>query len=90
MRPSTQATESAAQYRGAGVVEEKVPRIVEIKPALAAEPARRQAGDVQERVAAHAHHLHAIPTEEGTRSDADLGGMDHTAQADGASLALIR
>ena len=72
-----------------GVGEEEFPRGVEVEPALSAEPTGGEAGDVKKRVAAHAHHLGAVPTQEGSRGEANPGGMGDAAQADRATLALI-
>ena len=44
---------------------------------------------MEERVATHAHHLRAVPVEEGSGGLADLRRMRYAADANGASLALI-
>ena len=49
-----------------------------------------QGGNVQQRMAAHAQHLRAVPCQEGSGGEADLDRMLDAAQADRAALTVIQ
>jgi len=69
--------------------EEERPRRVEVKPTLTAKPTCGEAGNVQQRVTAHAHHFRSIPRQEGPRCLSNLRWMCHAAQAHRAPSALV-
>ena len=69
--------------------EKKLPRAVEIEPALVAEPTGGERGNVQEGMAAHADHFSAVPAEEGLRGEAYGGWVGDTAKAYRTAVALV-
>src|SRR5689334_5790850 len=72
-----------------GISEKKLPRAVEVEPALVAEPTCGEGGDMQQRVAAHADHFGTIPAKEGARGKSHAGRVGDATQANRAAMALV-
>src|SRR5579863_5328461 len=85
----TGGTPADYELVGVGGAEEELPRGVKVEPALGAEPAGGQSGDVEQGVAAGADKFGAIPGEEGSAGEANGGGVGDAMEADGAAPSLI-
>ena len=72
-----------------GVREEAIPRGIEVKPTLGAEPTGRKLGNVQQAVAVGANELGAVPGQKVPRSFSDPGRIGKHTKASWAALALI-
>jgi len=72
-----------------GISEKKLPRAVEVEPALVAEPTCGEGGDMQQGVAAHADHFGTIPAKEGARGKSHAGRVGDATQANRAAMALV-
>ena len=77
------------EARALGVREEGIPRGIEIKPTLGAEPTGGEFWNVQQTVAVGANELNAVPGQEVSRSFSNPGRIGKHAKARWAALALI-
>ena len=72
-----------------GVGEEAIPRGIEVKPTLGAEPTGGKLRNVQQAVAVGANELGAVPGQEVPGSFSDPGRIGKHAKARWAALPLI-